>query len=108
MKALVSCPCPLCEQGADEKTRAHHEHLRALMARLDERQRRWVAGLEAFRVGHGGERLVATITGLDRKTVRRGRREVLANFPGVPDRRVRRAGAGRKATQKNGLASSLP
>lgn len=100
MTRTEPCPCSLCQQDADAETREHHRYLRLLMSRLDEQQRRWLAGVEALRLGRGGEVLVATLTGLDRKTVRRGRREVEAGLRGVPADRVRREGAGRKTAEK--------
>ncbi len=63
---------------------------------LDERQRRLYAGLEALKVGHGGDAQIAELLGLDPTTVARGRRELLAGE--VEPGRVRRPGAGRKAT----------
>jgi hypothetical protein len=71
-----------------------------LMSRLDEAQRRWYAALEAQRLGHGGDRLVAQITGLDEKTIRRGRAELDADLSTVPAARTRRPGAGRPPTEK--------
>jgi hypothetical protein len=60
---------------------------------LDERQRRLYAGLEAAKIGHGGDSQIASLLGLDPDTVARGRRELLT---GDVDRdRVRRAGGGR-------------
>ena len=65
---------------------------------LDEKQRRLFAGLEALKLGRGGDRLVAETLGLDTATVARGRHELIENTldPG----RVRKAGAGRKAVEK--------
>jgi len=65
-------------------------------SRLDERQRRWYAALEADRVGHGGERLLAQITGVDEKTIRRGRTELASSLADVPVTRVRQVGGGRR------------
>ena len=42
-----------------------------LLSRLGEPERRWYAAVEANRLGRGGVRLVAQITGLDEKTIRR-------------------------------------
>jgi hypothetical protein len=65
---------------------------------LDERQRRLYAGLEAHRLGHGGDRKMADFLGLDVHTVARGRREV---FGGQVERgRIREAGGGRKPAEK--------
>jgi len=65
---------------------------------LDERQRRLYAGLEAMKVGHGGDAQVAELLGLDPGTVARGRRELLSGEIGPG--RVRRAGGGRPSTKK--------
>jgi hypothetical protein len=68
---------------------------------LDERQRRLYAGLEAHRLGHGGDRKMADFLGLDVHTVARGRREL---FGGQVERgRIRQAGGGRKAAEKKRL-----
>jgi len=65
---------------------------------LDEKQRRLYAGLEAQKLGHGGDRKIADLLGLDVHTVARGRREL---FGGDLDRNgVRRKGGGRKPVEK--------
>ncbi len=66
---------------------------------LDEKQRRLYAGLESLRRGHGGDRKIAGLLGLDAETVARGRRELLSGE--MDSGRVRRAGGGRKAVKKN-------
>jgi hypothetical protein len=71
---------------------------------LDERQRRLYAGLEAMKVGHGGDAQIAGLLGLDPATVARGRAELLGGE--VPTDRVRRPGGGRKATPKGSPRSS--
>lgn len=65
---------------------------------LDEQQRRVYAGLESLQHGHGGDRRMADLLGLDVATVARGRRELLAGE--VLRDRVRRAGGGRKPVEK--------
>jgi hypothetical protein len=65
---------------------------------LDERQRRLYAGLEAMKIGHGGDAQVAELLGIDPGTVARGRRELLSGD--VQPGRVRRAGGGRPPTKK--------
>ena len=65
---------------------------------LDERQRRLYAGLEAHKLGHGGDRKLAEFLGLDLHTVARGRRELLAGP--IDGRRIRRPGGGRKPAEK--------
>jgi hypothetical protein len=94
------CSCPLCKAGEPHPDRAHHAQLRALMHVLDERQRRWVAAAEASRLGYGGVRLVAQITGLAPNTIRRGQRELAQGMADVPDIRIRQPGAGRPPSEK--------
>ena len=65
---------------------------------LDERHRRLYAGLEAQKLGHGGDRKIAEFLGVDVHTVARGRRELLAGA--VEGERVRQAGGGRKKVEK--------
>jgi len=65
---------------------------------LDEQQRRLYAGLESFKLGHGGDRKIAEFLGLDVHTVARGRR---ALFGGEVQREgIRKKGAGRRAVEK--------
>ncbi|MDO8540772.1 MAG: hypothetical protein Q7S40_10085 [Opitutaceae bacterium] len=65
---------------------------------LDEQQRRLFAGLESLQHGHGGDRRMAELLGLDAATVARGRRELLAGE--VLRERIRREGGGRKPVEK--------
>lgn len=73
-------------------------------ATLNERQRRLYAGLESLRVGHGGDRRIAALTGLDVHTVARGRQELLAQD--IELDRIRLAGAGRVPVEKKRRKSS--
>ncbi len=74
------------------------------MSLLDEQQRRLFAGLEALRLGRGGDRAVAAATGLDPHTIAKGRQALLAHDVLV-DRR-RRSGAGRPSVEKKRPRSS--
>jgi hypothetical protein len=65
---------------------------------LDERQRRLYAGLEAMKIGHGGDAQVAELLDIDPATVARGRAELLAGD--IEPGRVRRPGGGRPSTKK--------
>lgn len=71
---------------------------------LDERQRRLYAGLESLKLGHGGDRRLADVLGLDPATVARGRRELLSRE--VASDRVRSKGGGRKPVEKKPRKSS--
>lgn len=79
-----------------------------LMSRLDEQQRRWYAAIESSKVGHGGDRLLSRITGLDVDTIRRSRRELADDLEGRPADRVRLPGGGRPAVEKKVPRSSRP
>jgi len=65
---------------------------------LDEQQRRLFAGLESLKCGHGGDRRLAELLGLNEETVARGRRELVDNR--VLAQRVRRSGSGRPKVEK--------
>ncbi len=65
---------------------------------LDEQQRRFYAGLEAYKLGYGGDRKISEFLGVGVHTVARGRRELFGEQ--VHRERVRKEGGGRKATEK--------
>ena len=65
---------------------------------LDEQQRRLYAGLEAQKLGHGGDRKIAEFFGVDVHTVARGRREIFGGQ--VQRERVRNEGGGRESAEK--------
>jgi len=71
-----------------------------LLSRLDESQRRWYAAVESARLGHGGDKKLSEITGLDEKTIRRGREEINESLASRPVERVRIAGGGRPLAEK--------
>jgi hypothetical protein len=65
---------------------------------LDEQQRRLYAGLEAQKLGYGGDRKIADFFEVDVHTVARGRQEL---FTGQVQRdRTRKKGGGRKPAEK--------
>ena len=71
---------------------------------LDEKQRRLYAGLESHKLGHGGDRKIAELLGVDVHTVSRGRQELFVGE--VLLQRVRKRGGGRKRAEKKRLKSS--
>ena len=98
--AVRVCQCPGCQQEAPHPDRERHRQMNVFLSRLDEAQRRWYVALEAARLGPGGERLLAQITGLDEKTIRRGRAELATDLAEQPPARVRRPGGGRPPVEK--------
>jgi hypothetical protein len=71
---------------------------------LDEKQRRLHAGLEACKLGHGGDEKIAALLGMDRHTVAKGQRELLGGE--VSTERIRQAGGGRRPQEKKRPKSS--
>jgi len=65
---------------------------------LDEQQRRLFAGLEALKIGRGGDARVAALLGVDPHTVAKGRVELLGDA--IDPSRVRKPGGGRAAAEK--------
>ena len=97
--AVYECGCASCRSG-EPADRVEHRQLNLLLSRLDEQQRRWVAGREAKRLGHGGITQVAEITGLHPETIRRGRDELDEDLLDRPTEQVRLPGGGRPRVEK--------
>lgn len=68
----------------------------ALSPVLNERTRRLWAASEAKGIGHGGQSLVARVTGFSRSTIYRGLQELEVDAVVLVDGRLRRPGGGRK------------
>lgn len=99
-KPGYQCACPVCRDRLDHPDVEDHRQLNALLDRLDEQQRRWVAGREAMKLGHGGITRIAMITGIHQETIRRGRHEIINGFADRPTDRIRRPGGGRPRAEK--------
>jgi hypothetical protein len=74
-----------------------HQQMNFLVSTLDERQQRLYVGLESQKLGHGGDRRLALITGLSINTIAKGCRELEA-MEGSDW--IRRPGGGRLRTEK--------
>lgn len=98
--SIHQCRCPKCDQSADHPDKELHHNMNLLLSRLDEQQRRLYAAVESKRIGHGGDRLVSLITGLNVETIRHGRHELDAGLADTPMDRIRRAGGGRPPVEK--------
>lgn len=97
--SVRQCGCAACQAG-ERAERADHLALNRILSRLDEQQRRWVAGREAMRRGHGGIERVSEITGMHPETIRRGRDELAGGLADRPCDRVRLPGGGRPCAEK--------
>jgi hypothetical protein len=76
----------------------YDDSLLLFIATLNEKQKRWFAGLQSLKLGYGGDKIIAQKFGLDVKTVAKGRVELAASD--IDLSRVRAAGAGRPALKK--------
>jgi hypothetical protein len=98
--AVRACQCGLCGSGIEHRDVEYHRQMNLLLSRLDEQQRRWYLAVESQRLGHGADRLLFEITGVDEKTIRRGREELAASLAKQPTDRIRQPGGGRPAVKK--------
>jgi len=99
-EAIHECGCGPCRRGEAHASREYHRQMNLLLSRLDEQQRRWYLAVESERIGHGADRLLFEVTGVDEKTIRRGRVELAASLVDRPVDRVRLPGGGRPPTKK--------
>ena len=74
------------------------EHLTTFLSVLNERQRRLYLGFESLKIGRGGDVALASLAGVNVKTVARGRQELACKV--ITLERVRAAGAGRPPLKK--------
>jgi hypothetical protein len=86
--------------GVSEEVLAHEVKAAIILffSLLDERQRRLFAGLEALKMGRGGDAHVAALLGTDPHTVAKGRIELLGED--IDPTRMRKPGGGRVAAEK--------
>ncbi len=96
-RPIYHCKCRACRSHQDSLTKQLHAHFNFLVSTRDARQRRLYVGLEAQRLGHGGDRQLAEITGLSVATIAAGRRELETPRPSA---RARVPGGGRPLAEK--------
>ncbi len=99
IRPIHRCDCSVCRQKPRGSVARFHRGINRLLAAADEHMRRVIAGLLAWKMGHGGVVAVARITGLHRNTVALGQQEI-RHKRRLPDGRVRRSGAGRKRLEE--------
>lgn len=99
--SVHQCQCPICQATAEHAVKELHAQMNLYVSRLDEQQRRWYAALEAKKIGHGGTKQMALVTGLHVNTIRRGRRELEEGFASRTIGRIRSPGGGRLPVEKN-------
>lgn len=99
------CTCLSCQAHSHSAAAKEHRAINRVLMALNEKSRRRFAGLLALQWGHGGVERLNQITGLSHPTIRRGRAEVQRVERRTERGRVRRAGAGQPAVEKNIPAS---
>jgi hypothetical protein len=99
-KAMHQCECPNCQQPGDHPDKKLHYQMNLFLSRLDEQQRRWYVALESKKLGHGGDKRMSEITGMNVETIRRGRQELENSLADRPVDRVRLPGGGRYRVEK--------
>ena len=104
-KAIHQCECPICRQSGDHPDKELHHQMNLFLSRLDEQQRRWYVALESKKLGHGSDKRMSEITGMNVETIRRGRRELENSLADRPVDRVRLPGGGRYRVEKKSPAS---
>ena len=100
MQDAFACHSPVSRQPATHPDKVNHRRMNLLLSRMDEQQRRWYAGLESMKIGHGRDVLLHQITGLNVETIRRGRQELENDLSDRPTDRVRVEGGGRRPVEK--------
>src|SRR5438067_1555941 len=98
-RPIYRCACSVCRTQPQSAVAREHTAINRLLATLDEKARRQVAGLLALQQGRGGITRLAAITGLSRNTIRRGQQEIQTPAPDLTGR-LRRSGGGRKRLEK--------
>ena len=66
---------------------------------LNEKQKRLYAGLESLKLGHGGDKIISELIGIDVHTVSKGRKELISGK--IDNERIRCKGGGRHRVKKN-------
>lgn len=91
------CQCAECQRSEANPIKEQHADLNFFLSILDERQRRLYVGLESKTLGHGGDRQMAIITGLNVNTIAKGRCEL---EQAEASDRIRTPGGGRLRVEK--------
>ncbi len=99
-REVYQCQCENCQQPEYHPDKRYHHMMNLLLSRLNEQQRRWYVAVEAEKLGHGGTKYIALVTGININTIRKGRREMANNLVDRPHDRIRVKGGGRKSVEK--------
>ena len=96
-KPVHQCQCPECQRSDPNPVKELHTQVNFFLSTLDEHQRRLYVGLESKKLGHGGDRRLATIADLSVDTISKGRGELQR---AEASERIRAPGGGRLRAEK--------
>jgi hypothetical protein len=96
-RPIHHCECSECQQTGSNPIKVLHQQMNFFLSTLDEHQRRLYVGLESQKLGHGGDRQLAVITGLSVDTIALGRHELER---AEPTDRIRTSGGGHWPVEK--------
>ena len=71
------------------------QRMRSFFDTLNEKSRRQYAGVEAIKLGHGGQKYISSVLGCHPQTVKAGIDEIF-NRTEIPEESIRKPGGGRK------------
>jgi len=97
---IYECQCAACLASKEPAEWLIHHQMNVFLSRLDEQQRRWYVALESKKIGHGGDKRLSEITGMDVETIRRGRRELDEDLASRSPDRTRAVGGGQPTVEK--------
>ncbi len=97
---IHQCECTICQRGEDTAVMAHHRHIKLVLSRLEEAERRWYVASLSSGPDAPSVAMLAQISGLSQKTIARGRDELNANLLELESGRQRRRGGGRSRAEK--------
>jgi hypothetical protein len=92
---LTHCRSPQDEHENDKAAEQYRRELKTFLATLTQEQRRLYAAVESNRIGRGGVRVVAELTGLCQPTIARGRRQLADLLEGKSIKKERKPVKGR-------------
>ncbi len=102
--SVAQLPAPTFPAQPAKSARLNSEdwelHVKLVCGQLNEKHRRWVAGLLSETLGWGGTKRIAELTSLDPKTIRQGRIDLDNNLEEYCLERIREKGAGRPSLKK--------
>jgi len=76
------------------------QKMRTFFESLNEKDRRLYAGIEAIKLGHGGQKYISSVLGCHTQTVKSGIDEMI-NGTEIPEDSIRKPGGGRKKIIEN-------